>query len=81
MSFQSWQVVGCTHTVIPQVIPVVSHVTQFSTAFSIKITTDAFQLPQMCLFETEGSKNPSHYLRIDTGFFRLIALFVFSCDS
>lgn len=38
----------------------------------IKGTTDMFQLPQVCSFETGINKSPSHYLRSDRGFFGLI---------
>lgn len=40
----------------------------------IKVTADTFQLPQVCAFETGRSKSPSHYLRSDRDFFRLISV-------
>lgn len=36
MSFQSWQLIVCTHAVIPQVVAVVSRVTQLSIASANK---------------------------------------------
>lgn len=39
-----------------------------------KGTTDTSQLPQMCPFETGGSRSSSQYVRSKISFFRLISL-------
>lgn len=44
------------------------------TSLSIKGTTDMFQLPQACPFETGVNKSPSQYLRSGRGIFRLVSL-------
>lgn len=73
MNFHSGQVVGCTRKAIPQVTPVVSHITHLSILCAKKrhhrhVST----APDPS--ETGMNKSPSHYVRSDRGFFRLISL-------